>query len=105
MRVIQWATGSMGRTALRRIIDAQELTLAGTYVYGSGKAGVDAGTLARRADTGVLATDDRAAILALGRDVGWSNGHFTRRSRRCRVRGAGSAPRSLALRACGAQRA
>ena len=69
MRVIQWATGSMGRTALRRIIDAQELTLAGTYVYGSGKAGIDAGALARRADTGVLATDDRAAILALDADV------------------------------------
>ena len=50
MRVIKWATGSMGRTALRRIIDARELTLAGIYVYGSGKAGIDAGTLARRAE-------------------------------------------------------
>ena len=42
-RVIQWATGSMGRTALRRVIDAETLVLAGAYVYGPKKAGVDAG--------------------------------------------------------------
>lgn len=69
MRVIQWATGSMGRTALRRIIDAQELTLVGAYVYGDKKAGLDAGHLARRPDTGILATNDRADILALDADV------------------------------------
>lgn len=68
-RVIQWATGSMGRTALRRVIDAETLVLAGAYVYGPKKAGVDAGTLARRAETGILATDDRASILALDADV------------------------------------
>ena len=68
-RVIQWATGSMGRTALRRVIDAEELELAGAYVYSSEKAGVDAGILARRAETGVLVTADRAEILALDADV------------------------------------
>ena len=30
--VIQWATGAMGRTALRRIIDDPALTLAGVHV-------------------------------------------------------------------------
>ncbi|MBB3033703.1 NAD(P)H-dependent amine dehydrogenase family protein [Alteriqipengyuania lutimaris] len=68
-RVIQWATGSMGRTGLRRIIDAQGLTLAGAYVYGSKKAGTDAGLLAKREKTGVLATSDRDEILALDADV------------------------------------
>lgn len=68
-RVIQWATGSMGRTALRRVIDAEKLELVGAYVYGSQKAGVDAGALAKRAKTGILATDDRAEILALDADV------------------------------------
>lgn len=68
-RVVQWATGSMGRTALRRVLDADGLTLVGAYVYGANKAGVDAGVLARRPECGVQATDDREAILALEADV------------------------------------
>ena len=44
-RVVQWATGAMGRTALRRIIDHPDLELAGVYVYGAAKAGLDAGRL------------------------------------------------------------
>lgn len=68
-RVVQWATGSMGRTALRRIIDAPQHELVGTFVYGARKVGQDAGALAKRPDTGVIATDDRAAILALDADV------------------------------------
>ena len=69
IRVIQWATGSMGRTGLRRIIDATDLTLAGAYVYGSKKVGTDAGALAKREDTGVLATNDRAEILSIDADA------------------------------------
>ncbi len=69
VRVIQWATGSMGRTALRRVLDAPELSLAGVYVYGSRKAGSEAGALAKRENTSVLATDNRADILALDADV------------------------------------
>lgn len=68
-RVVQWATGSMGRTALRRILDDPAHALAGVYVYGAAKAGRDAGELARRPATGVLATNDRAAILDLDADV------------------------------------
>lgn len=68
-RVVQWATGSMGRTALRRIIDSQAHDLVGCYVYGRDKVGQDAGAIARRPDTGVIATDDRAAILARDADV------------------------------------
>lgn len=68
-RVIQWATGSMGRTGLRRIIDAEKLELVGAYVYGSKKVGADAGALAKRDNIGVLATNDSAEILALDADV------------------------------------
>lgn len=68
-RVIQWATGSMGRTALRRVIDADTLNLCGVYVYGPDKAGRDAGALAKRGKTGVLATNDRQEILRLDADV------------------------------------
>jgi hypothetical protein len=67
--VVQWATGAMGRTALRRVIDSPDLALAGVYVYGARKAGVDAGDLAKRPPTGIAATADRAAILALDADV------------------------------------
>lgn len=68
-RVVQWATGSMGRTSLRRILDDPAHDLVGAYVYGAAKAGRDAGALVRRPDTGVIATGDRAAILALDADV------------------------------------
>ncbi len=69
IRAIQWATGSMGRTSLRRIIDHPDLELAGVYVYGARKAGVDAGQLARRPETGIFSTDDIGAILATDADI------------------------------------
>lgn len=68
-RVIQWATGAMGRTALRRIIDHPDLELVGVYVHGAAKAGQGAGALAKRPPTGVIATNDIEAILALDADV------------------------------------
>ncbi len=61
--VAQWATGAMGRTSLRRIIDHPDLRLAGVHVYDPAKAGLDAGTIAKRPPTGVLATSDIEAIL------------------------------------------
>lgn len=69
MRVIQWATGSVGRTTLRRVIDDPDLELVGVYVTNPRKVGRDAGAIAKRPDTGILATDDIAAILALDADV------------------------------------
>src|SRR5687767_2162842 len=68
-RVIQWATGSMGRTSLRRIIDHPDLQLVGLFVYDERKSGRDAGDIARRAPTGVLATRRIEDILALDADV------------------------------------
>lgn len=68
-RVIQWATGAMGRTALRRIIDHPDLELAGCYVHSADKAGRDAGDIARRPPTGVIATTDIDAILAIDADI------------------------------------
>jgi hypothetical protein len=68
-RVVQWATGSVGAAQLREVIDRPDLELVGLYVYSPGKVGVDAGTLVDRPPTGVLATDDASAILALEADV------------------------------------
>ncbi|MBC7504362.1 MAG: hypothetical protein H7267_01310, partial [Sandarakinorhabdus sp.] len=69
VRVVQWATGAMGRTSLRRIIDHPDLELAGVLVYDQAKAGLDAGTIARRPATGIFATADIDAILATPADV------------------------------------
>jgi 2,4-diaminopentanoate dehydrogenase len=68
-RVIQWATGGMGKNCLRAVIDHPALELVGVYVYGRDKVGKDAGEIARRPPTGVLATDDVDRILALDADV------------------------------------
>jgi hypothetical protein len=68
-RVVQWATGAMGKTSLRTIIDRPDLELAGLYVYSAKKDGVDAGRIARRADTGVVATRRIEDIEACDADV------------------------------------
>ena len=68
-RVVQWATGTTGRLALRAVIDAPDLDLVGVRVYDLCKVGLDAGELAERPDTGVVTTDDSQEILALDADV------------------------------------
>jgi 4-hydroxy-tetrahydrodipicolinate reductase len=67
-RVIQWGTGNVGRHAVRAILGRPDLELVGLRVYNPDKVGVDAGTLAGAPATGVLATDDVDAILALDAD-------------------------------------
>jgi len=69
IRVIQWATGSMGRACLRAVIDDPRFELVGLFVYGAAKAGRDAGDIARRDPTGVIATRAIEDILALDADV------------------------------------
>ncbi|MFC3069178.1 NAD(P)H-dependent amine dehydrogenase family protein [Phenylobacterium soli] len=68
-RVIQWATGAMGKSCLRAVIDHPAMELVGLYVYGDDKAGRDAGDIARRPATGVIATREVDEILALDGDV------------------------------------
>ncbi|WP_440958666.1 hypothetical protein ACFELO_00745 [Oceanicaulis sp. LC35] len=69
MKVIQWATGAMGRTCLQAVIDSDVHELVGLFVYGDRKAGKDAGEIAKRDATGVIATRDIEEILALEADV------------------------------------
>lgn len=68
-RVIQWATGAMGKTCLRSVIDHPDLELAGLFVYGDKKAGRDAGEIAHREATGVIATRSMDEILQTDADV------------------------------------
>ena len=67
-RVVQWSTGNVGRIALRAIIEHPDLELAGLLVHSEAKAGKDAGELAGTGPTGIVATTDVDAVLALGAD-------------------------------------
>jgi hypothetical protein len=67
-RVIQWATGKVGRVAIRHFASNPTFELVGVLVTNPKKVGKDAGELAGIAPTGVVATDDVEAILALQAD-------------------------------------
>jgi hypothetical protein len=67
-RVVQWATGNIGRRSLRAVIEHPDLELVGLYVYTEAKEGRDAGELCDAEPTGVVATRDVEEILALRPD-------------------------------------
>jgi hypothetical protein len=69
LRVVQWATGPVGREALRAIIEHPDLDLTGVVVYSSEKDGVDAGDLCGLPRTGIKATRDPASALGAGADA------------------------------------
>ncbi|TMA35117.1 MAG: hypothetical protein E6J87_04705 [Deltaproteobacteria bacterium] len=67
-RVIQWATGGVGRAAIDGILSHPELELVGCWVHSPEKAGRDVGELAGIGVIGVRATNDVAELLALEAD-------------------------------------
>lgn len=68
LRVIQFGTGFVGHFALRAIIEHPDLELVGCWVHSDAKVGLDAGEIAGTASTGIEATHDIEALLALGAD-------------------------------------
>jgi 2,4-diaminopentanoate dehydrogenase len=68
LRVVQWATGPVGRHAIAAIVDHPGLELVGCFAFSPDKVGQDAGELAGIGPVGVLATGDREEILALDAD-------------------------------------
>lgn len=69
-RVVQWATGAVGRAALAELIENPDFQLVGVLVYDPAKEGLDAGALCGLPPTtGVLATTDKDEIFGLGADV------------------------------------
>jgi 2,4-diaminopentanoate dehydrogenase len=68
LRVVQWATGPVGRHAVAAVVDHPDLELVGALVYRDDKAGRDVGEIAGIGPVGVVATTDRAEILALDAD-------------------------------------
>jgi hypothetical protein len=68
-RVIQWATGTVGTAALKYFIENPVTELVGLYVTNPDKAGKDAGELVGLPSTGVTATSDVDALVALDADA------------------------------------
>jgi 2,4-diaminopentanoate dehydrogenase len=69
LRVIQWATGSVGRAAIQAVQAHPDLTLVGCRVHSAAKDGADAGELAGGGPIGVRATRDVDEILRLRADA------------------------------------
>jgi hypothetical protein len=67
-RVIQWATGGVGRAAIEAVLDHPDLEPAGAWVHSEQNNGVDVGTLVGRDAVGVTATNDIDALLATEAD-------------------------------------
>jgi hypothetical protein len=67
-RVIQWATGGVGRAAIEGILTHPELELVGCWVHSAAKDGHDVGPIVGRDPIGVVATTDVEQILATDAD-------------------------------------
>jgi len=67
-RVVQWATGNIGKRSLRAVLEHPSLSLVGVYVHSEAKAGRDAGELCGLAAAGVKATRSIDEIIALKAD-------------------------------------
>jgi hypothetical protein len=68
IRVIQWATGGVGRAAIEGVLSHPELELVGCWVHSPEKAGRDVGEILGIGTVGVKASQDVDALLALGAD-------------------------------------
>lgn len=67
-RVVQWTTGNVGKSSLQSIVANSQFELVGCYAWSPEKAGRDAGELVGIDPTGVMATNDVDALLALKPD-------------------------------------
>ncbi len=68
-RVIQWSTGNAGVNALRGIVRHPDLELVGVHAHSPAKVGKDAADLCGLDEkTGVIATNDAEALLAMDAD-------------------------------------
>lgn len=68
IRVIQWATGGVGRAAIEAVVSHPDLELVGAWVHSPDKHGRDAGTLAGLDPIGVAATTSVDEIRATDAD-------------------------------------
>jgi len=67
-KVIQWASGVVGKVAIRHFIENDHFDLVGLWVTSPDKIGRDAASLVGLPDIGVKATNDIDALLSLEAD-------------------------------------
>jgi hypothetical protein len=68
LRVIQWATGGVGKAAIEAVLNHPELELAGCWVHSPDKNGRDVGEIAGREPLGVVASSSTDDVLAVDAD-------------------------------------
>ena len=69
IRVVQWATGGVGRASVEAILRHPDLELVGCWVHAAEKHGQDVGEIVGIGPIGVTATTDAEEILALDADA------------------------------------
>jgi 2,4-diaminopentanoate dehydrogenase len=68
LRVIQWATGGVGKAAIECVLNHSQLELVGCWVHSADKNGLDVGRIVGTGDLGVAATSNIDDVLALDAD-------------------------------------
>ena len=68
LKIIQWATGGVGRAAIEGIVAHPDLELVGCWVHSEDKAGRDVGELCGLGSLDVTATSDVEALIAMAAD-------------------------------------
>jgi hypothetical protein len=68
LRVIQWATGGVGKAAIECVLNHPRLELVGCRVHSAGKNGVDVGQILGTDELGVTATTSTDEVLATDAD-------------------------------------
>lgn len=68
LKVIQWATGGVGRAAIEGILRHPDLELVGCWVSSDAKNGKDVGEIIGAEPVGITATADAQTLLALDAD-------------------------------------
>lgn len=67
-RIVHCGTGNTGKAALKGILHHPDLELVGWYVWSADKVGMDAGEICGEELTGIKASNDLDAMLALNAD-------------------------------------
>jgi len=67
-RVVQWATGNVGRAAAEAMVSHPDLELVGAWVYSKDKAGRDVGKICGLGSLGIDASSSMEEILGLRPD-------------------------------------
>lgn len=68
IRVVQWATGGVGKAAIEAVVAHPDLALVGAWVHSADKHGRDVGLIAGLDPLGVTATTSIEEVLALDAD-------------------------------------